>query len=79
MNGHRNGSCKNEVSGGVLEASTVEASCGGKGSRASAAMPATARRVLWDRIWDRLLSPPPHEVAGSRDGRDVSSEQDGAL
>jgi hypothetical protein len=57
------------------EGGTEDAISGSKGIRASKALPTAARRVLWDRIWQRLLSPTPQEFDASRRDHDVHPER----
>jgi hypothetical protein len=60
---------------GNQEGGVEDASSAGKGVRVSKTMPTAARRVLWDRIWQRLLSPTPQELDASRRDHDVLRER----
>ncbi len=33
-------------------------------------LPLEVRRILWQRVWDRLLAPPPREKPTDREERD---------
>jgi hypothetical protein len=60
---------------GNQEGGMEDTSSAGKGVRVSKALPTAARRVLWDRIWQRLLSPTPQEFDASRRDHDVHPER----
>ncbi len=52
-----------------------------RGTTRRGLLPIEARRVLWDRLWARLLAPPPdtaEEVSGSG-GRSSDSAAQAAL
>ncbi len=66
---------KELVDVGNQEEGKEDANSAGKGVRVSDAMPTAARRVLWDRIWQRLLSPTPQEFDASCRDHDVLLER----
>lgn len=39
-------------------------------TQGSGPLPLEARRILWQRLWDRLLAPPPEHAAGTEPALD---------
>ena len=46
--------------------------------RGATPLPAEARRVLWDRMWARLLGPTPDDSAGEEPASDRRTDPGGA-
>jgi len=38
-------------------------------------LPLEVRQILWQRVWDRLLAPPPREKPTDREERDDPREE----